>query len=462
MPESTAYSCPHCHATLKLEPHSGKLVCDYCGGEFDVDQIEAYVDEVGYARRQVRAEEASEVAAGSAAEEAGEAAAEVVSTVTGAAVTGAAGAGVGADAAAAGAVGAGAAGAGAEADGVEASAGSEAANAGAAAGGKPKTKAPSADAVASYSLEEWDAMIAEGKQERFDEVVGYTCTNCGAQVVTDKLTVATSCQYCGSSVVVDQRLTGGMKPGFVIPFKVKAEDLPQKLTDFYAERPLLPDNFFYDNQVGEVQGIYVPFWLYDGTVKGSARYEGTDTRVYVMGKYDVTETDFFHCDRAGTMSFDNIPVDASERIDDDLMDSIEPFDYKKMKPFKAGYLTGFVAERFDQSPRQVLDRASLRMGNSAESAMESTVSHSNVTLLSSDFQVEDPAVSYVLLPVYLFNCEYRGKHYRYAVNGQSGKIVGEVPICKKKSFFCFLKGLVGTTVVAAISIAILAALWMIV
>ncbi len=447
MPESTAYSCPHCHATLKLEPHSGKLVCDYCGGEFDVDQIEAYVDEVGYARRQVRAEEASEAAAGSAAEEAGEAAAEVV-------------------AAAAGAVGAGAAGVGADAAGTEA-ASADGANAGAAgtdaaAGGKPKTKAAGADAVASYSLEEWDAMIAEGKQERFDEVVGYTCTNCGAQVVTDKLTVATSCQYCGSSVVVDQRLTGGMKPGFVIPFKVKAEDLPQKLTDFYAERPLLPDNFFYDNQVGEVQGIYVPFWLYDGTVKGSARYEGTDTRVYVMGKYDVTETDFFHCDRAGTMSFDNIPVDASERIDDDLMDSIEPFDYKKMKPFKAGYLTGFVAERFDQSPRQVLDRASLRMGNSAESAMESTVSHSNVTLLSSDFKVEDPAVSYVLLPVYLFNCEYRGKHYRYAVNGQSGKIVGEVPICKKKSFFCFLKGLVGTTVVAAISIAILAALWMIV
>lgn len=461
MPESTAYSCPHCHATLKLEPHSGKLVCDYCGGSFDVDQIEAYVDEVGYARRQVRAEEASEAAAGAAGTEAGKAAA-----VVGAAVAGAAGAdGVEADA------GSEAAGAEADATGVSTvgteAASTDGANADAtetdaATSGKSKTKACGADAVASYSLEEWDAMIAEGKQERFDEVVGYTCTNCGAQVVTDKLTVATSCQYCGSSVVVDQRLTGGMKPGFVIPFKVKADDLPQKLTDFYAERPLLPDNFFYDNQVGEVQGIYVPFWLYDGTVKGSARYEGTDTRVYVMGKYDVTETDFFHCDRAGTMSFDNIPVDASERIDDDLMDSIEPFDYKKMKPFKAGYLTGFVAERFDQSPRQVLDRASLRMGNSAESAMESTVEHSNVTLLSSDFKVEDPAVSYVLLPVYLFNCEYQGKHYRYAVNGQSGKIVGEVPICKKKSFFCFLKGLVGTTVVAAISIAILAALWMIV
>lgn len=462
MPESTAYSCPHCHATLKLEPHSGKLVCDYCGGEFDVDQIEAYVDEVGYARRQVRAEEASEAAADGAAAGAGGATAEVVAAVAGAAGAGAVEAGAGADGA--DAAGAGSAGAStaesesANADGANA----DATETDAATSGKSKTKASGADAVASYSLEEWDAMIAEGKQERFDEVVGYTCTNCGAQVVTDKLTVATSCQYCGSSVVVDQRLTGGMKPGFVIPFKVKADDLPQKLTDFYAERPLLPDNFFYDNQVGEVQGIYVPFWLYDGTVKGSARYEGTDTRVYVMGKYDVTETDFFHCDRAGTMSFDNIPVDASERIDDDLMDSIEPFDYKKMKPFKAGYLTGFVAERFDQSPRQVLDRASLRMGNSAESAMESTVEHSNVTLLSSDFKVEDPAVSYVLLPVYLFNCEYRGKHYRYAVNGQSGKIVGEVPICKKKSFFCFLKGLVGTTVVAAISIAILTALWMIV
>ncbi len=430
MPESTAYSCPHCHATLKLEPHSGKLVCEYCGGSYDVDQIEAYVDEVGYARKQVRAEEVaaaetSAAASGAGTEEPGVAAA-------------------GADVAAT--------------TGTETSGATETSAAETKASG---ARATGADAVASYSLEEWDAMIAEGKQEQFDEMVGYVCTNCGAQVVTDKLTVATSCQYCGSSVVVDQRLTGGMKPGFVLPFKVKAEDLPQKLTEFYAERPLLPDNFFYDNQVGEVQGIYVPFWLYDGTAKGSARFEATDTRVYTTGKYDVTETDFFHCDRAGSMSFGNVPVDASERIDDDLMDSIEPFDYKKMQPFKAGFLTGFVAERFDQGPRQVYDRASLRMSNTATDTMQTTVYHQSVKLLSSHVEVENLAVSYVLLPVYLFNCKYGGKHYRYAVNGQSGKIVGEVPICKKKSLFCFLKGFAGTTVVAAVSIAILAALWMI-
>ncbi len=405
MSESTAYSCPQCRATLKLDPHSSNLICEYCGSSFTVDEIEARVDEVSSSRKKAQTRE--DAAAGAA--------------------------GVG----------------------IEEPAYKKHTKKGRQEQRREKEilgqiPVEVVEKMVSPSLEEWDDILAAGQQEQFDDMVGYTCTNCGAQVVADKLTVATSCQYCGSSIVVDQRLSGGLKPGFVIPFKLKAEDLPQMLTDFYAKRPLLPKNFFYNNQIGEVQGIYVPFWLYDGTVRGSARYSCQDVFTSVEGKYDVTTTKYYHADRVGSMSFDNIPVDASERIDDDLMDSIEPFRYAEMKEFKAGYLTGFVAERFDQNPRQVLDRAQNRMGSSARGAMRASVSHHSVSETSSHFEYEDPAASYVLLPVYLFNCRYGGKHYRYAVNGQTGKIVGEVPTGKRESLLCFLKRFVTVTALSAV------------
>lgn len=388
MADTTAYSCPNCHAPVKLDPSTGLLSCEYCGGSFDPNAMEQRVGQGGHVSK-VEKQPADPAKSADPAEPA-----EPAGT------------------------------------GAQAGARDDAAGKAASGGSGP----------ISRTVEDWEALIANGQVEQFQDVVGYTCPNCGAQVVSDKLTVAASCQYCGSSVVVDQRLTGGLKPGYVIPFRVKAKDLPQMLTDFYKDKPLLPKNFFYENQVGEVQGLYVPFWLYDGHVDGAASYVGTTSRVYISGRDQVTETTHMRSERVGSVEFRRIPVDASERIDDDLMDSIEPFDYQEMKPFIPAYLTGFVAERFDQSPRQVLERASSRMEMTVQDLFASSVGYGASTE-SAQFHALEIAASYVLLPVYLFNCMYQGTHYRYAVNGQTGKIVGEVPIGKRESRMAFLKGM---------------------
>lgn len=306
-----------------------------------------------------------------------------------------------------------------------------------------------------HTMEEWDQILSEGTQAHMENVVGYTCHNCGAEVVTDPLTVATSCQYCGSNVSVDQRLTGALKPDYVIPFKIKADDLADRLQEFYSKRPLLPKNFFRENQVGEVQGLYVPFWFYGGKVEGEGHYTSHHIRTYTSGDDQITETTRYSSDREGYVEFKNVPVDASERIDDDLMDSIEPFDYSDLKPFKGSYLTGFVAERFDQNPRQVFERAGLRMKNTTRSSFKATIPGDGIDSEKTNFDFTDATASYVMLPVYLFNCKYNGKHYRYAVNGQTGKIVGEVPTGKRESFMEWLKGLAFGTVGGAIVAAIL-------
>lgn len=393
MAEATGYSCPQCRATLKLDPASGKLTCEFCGGSYDVDQIETLVDKESSARKEVERH-------------------------------------------------------GRKWQLEQKKKGQE--------GSGFSYVAP--EGITTRTIDEWEQVLAEGDQEQFDEVVGYTCSNCAAQVVTDKLTVATSCQYCGGSVVVDQRLSGGLKPGFVIPFKVSAKDLPKKLTEFYNDRPLLPKNFFYENQIGEVQGLYVPFWLYDGTVDGEASYESTESSHYRSGDYDVSEYWYYSHERKGTVEFNDVPVDASERIDDDLMDSLEPFGYKDMVPFKPGYLTGFVAERFDQSPRQVFDRAGNRMKMTSKDLFFASVPHGRIKTKGASFEFSSAAASYVLLPVYLFNCKYMGKMYRYAVNGQTGKIVGEVPTGKRESLMAFLKSFIKWFGIGLIGIAVIAVL----
>ena len=384
MSDVTAYMCPQCDAALKLDPATGKLTCDYCGGVFDVEVVENIVD--GTNARKKAEEEAKKARWNSKKKKAAD-------------------------------------------DGFVYSAPED---------------------LEELTIEEWEARLAESDVEEFDEVVGYTCTNCGAQVVTDKLTVATSCQYCGSSVVVDQRLSGGMKPNFVIPFKVKAKDLADKLTKFYENKPLLPKNFFSENQVGEVQGLYVPFWLYDGTVDGKTVYQSSKYDFYRSGGDDVTEITEYESVREGYVEFADIPVDASVRIDDDLMDSIEPFDYGGMKPFKPGYLTGFVAERFDQSPREVFERAGTRMKRTTEDKFRSHIPGSNAHAIVRSFEFSKAKASYVLMPVYLFNCKYGGKLYRYAVNGQTGKIVGEVPTGKRETMMAFLKTFAKTGGVAMV------------
>ena len=142
----------------------------------------------------------------------------------------------------------------------------------------------------------------------------------------------------------------------------------------------------------------------------------------------------------GQMSFKRIPVDASVKMDDDLMDSLEPFDYSERVDFAAPYLSGFLADRFDESPDDSLPRASTRMTNSAEEVFIDSVegSFDTVRRRSSNLNIVNSSVRYVMLPVYLLNIGYNGKNYRFAVNGQTGKVVGELPISKVKKWLYYL------------------------
>lgn len=266
-----------------------------------------------------------------------------------------------------------------------------------------------------------------------DDMNVYVCQSCGAAIETDQQTAAMACPYCGNNVILDSKLEGSLRPNAIIPFRITPETLPAAVRAFYKKKILLPKGFFSENQIGKVQGVYVPFWLYDCHVDGRVTLNATRVRHYRQGQYDCTETSFFLLERDGEMAFSKIPVDASTRMDNDLMDSIEPFDYSGLTAFEKPYLTGYLAERFDTDPDQELPRADRRMRQSTADAFKKTAGgYTTVSIKENNMRADQVAVKYVLLPVYLLNCTYNGKTYRYAVNGQTGKVVGELPISKKR------------------------------
>lgn len=272
--------------------------------------------------------------------------------------------------------------------------------------------------------EDVDSQVLEGTR-------GYVCEFCGAEIVTDAITSATKCPYCGNVLIVSDNLTGMLRPNKIIPFEIDREQLIDLFNQYVGKKNFVP-KLFKDNPVlKEIQGVYEPFWLYDSGVNGNVEYSTTKNRTWSDSKYDYLETSYFHVDVEGDMLFSNVPADGSKRLDDATMDSLEPFDYNKMIDFEPGYLSGHVAERFDVSADENLERVKLRMWESAEAQHRSNVrGYVTVSKTASHLQQHDRDVHYALFPIYVFSIMYKDKKYDYAVNGQTGKIVGELPFSK--------------------------------
>ena len=280
---------------------------------------------------------------------------------------------------------------------------------------------------------DWGEYKAALAGEKLEGKLTYECNSCGAVIETEKTTIATICPYCSSNVVLKKTSTGGLKPNCLIPFKVTKDQVPGILKAFAHKKKLLPSNYFNSCKIGEIQGVYVPFWLISSKLAGEMKFHGEKVRHYTEGDYDCTETSVYSILRSGSLDFAKIPVDASIKISNDLMDSIEPFDYSKLTEFDTKYLAGYFADRFDSPPDSELPRAKTRMSDKATKLFTSTVKgYSRVSPQNKNLHLVKPQVKYALLPVYLFTCKYNDVIYRYAINGQTGKFAGTLPISKRK------------------------------
>ena len=312
----------------------------------------------------------------------------------------------------------------------------------------------------SESNMEWETNAgAEWQEGEADGLRAYRCNSCGGEIVGDDTLAASKCPYCGNQVVMMGQFSGALKPDFVIPFKLDKKAAKEALIRHYSGKKFLPKVFKDQNHIEEIKGVYVPFWLFDADANANVRYKGSRIRMWSDSRYEYTETSFFSVIREGTLGFEKVPVDGSTKMDDALMESIEPFDYSQAVDFQTAYLAGYVADKYDVDAEASIERANTRIKQSTEDSFASSIQgYDTVTPVYSTIDLANGTSKYALLPVWILNTEWNGQKYTFAMNGQTGKIVGDLPL-DKGAYKKWLFGLAG--VVSAVCLGISYLMWLI-
>ena len=400
------YQCPACTGPLHFAAGSGKLECEYCGSSYEVAEVEAF-----YARK---AAAASVLTCPACKAELNCDTGEKEATCPGC---------------------------GAEFE-VEALL---------AYAARKEEKKP--DNMT------WDTQAGgQWQQGETDGLRVYSCKTCGGEIVADETTGATHCPYCGNPVVLTGHFAGALKPDLVIPFQVDKKAAIAALNNHYKGKRLLPKVFKDQNHIEEVKGLYVPVWLFDADADAQVEYEATKVRTWSDSDYDYTETRHYAVIRGGTLGFADVPVDGSTKMDDTLMESIEPFDISGAVPFQAAYLPGYLADKYDVDADASIGRANERIKQSTEDAFRSTVvGYTSVTTVDSNVRLENGRARYALFPVWILNTQWKGQKFTFAINGQTGKIAGDLPM-DKGLFWKYLLTVSGA--VAALAFACSYCMWL--
>lgn len=304
---------------------------------------------------------------------------------------------------------------------------------------------------------EWDAYDensgnGDWKEGETDGMVNYVCNSCAGEIIADDTVAGTNCPYCGNPVIMKEKLSGTFRPDYVVPFKLDKKVAKEGLQGFMSGKPLLPKYFAQENHVDEMKQVYVPFWLFDCDTDAKIRYKATKVKAWSDSNYNYTKTDYYSVVRHGDMDFEKVPVDGSTVMDDAYMEAIEPFDYFEMKDFNTAYLAGILTNKYDVDANQSIARANERIKNSVESIFADTVhGYSSCRVETSNIHLEKGDISYALLPVWMLSSTYKGKVYTFAMNGQTGKFVGKLPVDKGRAAAYF--GVIAAGLAAIFSVA---------
>ena len=298
----------------------------------------------------------------------------------------------------------------------------------------------------SFTVEEVEALFAqenqkaaENHQEATQETAqwgedaahmrAYSCPSCGAELICDETTAATACPYCGNPAIVPGQFSGARKPDCIIPFKLTRDQAVEALKKHYRNKPLLPKTFADENHLQEIKGVYVPFWLFDGKAEADVVFKTTRSHTRTTGKERIISTDHYEVRRKGFVPFSHVPADGASKMPDSHTEAIEPFDYAELKPFSLSYLPGFLADKYDVSAEECEPRATERCRSSAVTAMRNTViGYESCIPVREDVTVQCSDVRYALLPVWLLVTRWKDQNYLFAMNGQTGKLIGDLPI----------------------------------
>lgn len=284
-----------------------------------------------------------------------------------------------------------------------------------------------------------------------DEATGqqmaqFQCNSCGGEIIGSPDMVSARCPWCNNNFVATGQLTSTRVPDRMIPFAMTKEQALEAFKANMKGLKLIPREF-KQVSVDDIQGVYVPYWLYDATVAGEGNFSCENIRTWTDSEYEYTEHREYQVYRSANVAFLDVPVAGTTKVTAKITESVEPFDYTKSVAFSPAYLTGFMTNKYDVEAQDANPRALERMKDSTEEVLRNSISgYDTVSTINTSVQPAFGELEYVFLPMWLMNVDFQGKNYNYAMNGQTGKFVGTFPVSKRK----YWGGLIGIAIPIAI------------
>ncbi|MBP1559787.1 MAG: hypothetical protein J6C96_00885 [Oscillospiraceae bacterium] len=287
---------------------------------------------------------------------------------------------------------------------------------------------------AANAFEADKAAAAPADTEDFSEHTNlYICESCGAEIVADENTAASFCHYCHNAVTLKGRVSGALQPELIIPFKYSRDLAENAFRQWCAKKWFLPGDFTSKGQLEKMVGLYVPFWLADCDIDAAMNCDATIVTSHRSGDYRITHTKVFSVERAAKMDYMGVPADGSKKLDDKLMDAVEPFNYKEFVPFSMNYFSGFYADKYDVDKAAALPRIKARIESGAEQVLRDSIrGYTSVSTKYKNVRITKTKWHYAMLPVWFMTYIHGGKKYFFALNGQTGKIAGIPPVSGAK------------------------------
>lgn len=295
--------------------------------------------------------------------------------------------------------------------------------------------------ASEFDIEEREGQAKEAEDEHVkatddsesEDLVVYQCSHCGAEIITARSTVATTCAYCGRAIAMTSKMVNEFKPDVVIPFSCDEEQAKKVYKKYIHSSFLTPKDFKAEETIKKIRGVYVPYWLHSFTNRTKALVYGENVTSHRRGDDKVVEHHMYHIKIDAQGRFENMPTDALKNLDNTLMDALEPFDYQKLEAFNPAYMAGFYAEEYNEDEEATINRVTQRANQTMAAAVQKEAGVYGVKYIKdSSTSITDRDSRYAMLPVWLLNVEYKTKDYLFAINGQTGKIVGQLPMSIKK------------------------------
>jgi hypothetical protein len=264
------------------------------------------------------------------------------------------------------------------------------------------------------------------------------CQSCQAITVFEPSRAAQRCDFCGSAAILPiEEQMRPIRPESLLEFKVPETAVREAIRAWYGSRWFAPNKLGIKALTDTVHGMYVPYWTFDAQV--SADWTATSGDYYYETEYyndaqgnrqsrQVQKVRWYPSSGHLDHFFDDELVPATRGVQMDLLRKVEPFPtINELKPYSAGYLSGWNVEQYQIDLLAAAKHARDVMDGKTRSLCASQVPGDTHRDLQVSADYSGQTFKHILVPVWLLAYTFRTETYQVVVNGYTGAIAGRYP-----------------------------------